>query len=137
MPTTHIQITPSDYEKLQALLHSPSPFPLAERDSRDALARELARAQITSPEDLPADIITLHSRARVQDLETDETLELTVVPPELAHYESGRISILAPLGTAMIGCRAGDLVEWTVPAGKCRLRIKEVLFQPEANGRNN
>jgi len=137
MQTPKIQITQSDFNKLQALLQDTSTLRPEDKKCHEALARELLRAQIKSSDEIPADVITLHSRARLLDLETHEVLELAIVLPEEIDVEAGRISILAPLGTGMLGYRKGDIFEWNVPGGQSRYRIEEVLFQPEAGNRPN
>ena len=81
---------------------------------------------------MPADVVTLNSTVRVIDLESSEATDYTIVMPGEANYEAGRISVLAPLGTALLGYRVGDEIEWDVPRGIRRLRIDAVLFQPEA-----
>jgi regulator of nucleoside diphosphate kinase len=85
------------------------------------------------PSAVPPDVITLNSTVRVTDLESGESTNYTVVMQGEANYEAGKISVLAPLGTALLGSRVGDEIEWEVPRGLRRLRIEEVLFQPEAS----
>jgi regulator of nucleoside diphosphate kinase len=70
----------------------------------------------------------------LRDLDDGETFEYTLVYPRDANAAEGRVSILAPIGTAILGCKAGDVVEWPVPAGTARLRIEDVVFQPERAG---
>ncbi|RYD78610.1 MAG: transcription elongation factor GreAB, partial [Verrucomicrobiaceae bacterium] len=77
------------------------------------------------------DIVTMNSVARVRDLDSDDEMELTLVYPDAADAESGKVSILAPLGTALLGYRAGDTFQWKVPAGVRSFRVEAVLFQPE------
>ena len=84
------------------------------------------------PEAVPADVVTLSSTVRVTDLESGAAMDYTIVMPGEANYDAGRISVLAPLGTALLGYRVGDEIEWDVPRGIRRLRIDAVLFQPEA-----
>jgi regulator of nucleoside diphosphate kinase len=83
-------------------------------------------------DEIPEDIITVNSRAELLDLETGERMEFTLVLPMDANIEAGKISVLAPLGAAMLGYRAGDEFEWVVPYGLRRLKVMAVRFQPEA-----
>ena len=98
-----------------------------------ALQGELNRAHVVTPEEVPSDVITMNSRAELIDLDTNERMEFTLVFPQEADIEQGRISILAPLGTAMLGYRVGDEFEWAVPHGERRFRVAAVRFQPEAS----
>jgi regulator of nucleoside diphosphate kinase len=132
MKTPAIQITQSDFQKLQDLLRNAALSQPEDKNCREALAHELRRAEIKGPEEIPPDVITLNSRARLRDLANDDALELAIVMPYEADVTDGRISILAPLGTAMLGYRQGDIFEWTLPGGPSRFRVEEVLFQPEA-----
>ena len=91
-----------------------------------------ARAEIVAPDEVPPDVITMNSRAQLVDLDTNERMEFTLVFPAQADIEEGKISILAPLGTAMLGYRVGDEFEWAVPYGYRRLRVARIEFQPEA-----
>jgi len=78
---------------------------------------------VVAPEDIPQDIITMNSTAQLRELLTDDVMTYTLVFPDRADYEAGRISVLAPIGTAMLGQREGDEFEWEVPAGPVRLRV--------------
>ena len=99
------------------------------------LERELAQAVVVSPEHVPAGVVTMNSQVEVVDLETDERRSLTVVFPSMASIEVGRISVLAPLGTALIGSREGAHVAWQTPRGLRQLQVRRVVYQPEASGR--
>lgn len=100
-----------------------------------ALERELERALVVKPEDVPASVVTMNSQVQVLDLDTDERRCVTLVFPTLAGIEAGRVSVLAPLGTALLGSREGNPVEWRTPRGVKRLRVERVVYQPEAAGR--
>jgi len=79
-------------------------------------------------------VITMNSRVCLQDLETGEDLVYTLAFPTDADLESGKISVLAPIGTAMIGYRVGDIIKWQVPAGTRKFKVKSMHYQPEAAG---
>jgi len=120
-----IVITKIDAARLQELLAARARSE-RDQDHLDELAAELERARIAEPEDVPADVITIYSRAEVFDLVSGERRELTLVLPRESDAAVGRISVLAPLGTALLGYRAGDEVEWQMPGGLRRLRIDKV-----------
>jgi len=101
------------------------------------LAAELDRARVVAPDEIPQEIITMNSTAQLRELLTDDVMTYTLVFPDRADYEAGRISVLAPIGTAMLGQREGDEFEWEVPAGPVRLRVEKVIYQPEAAGRSD
>ena len=120
-----IVITESDAARLRDLLAVRA---RARRDHEHLhdLAAELERARIVEPDDLPADVITIHTRVQVLDLVSGERRELTLVLPRESDASAGRISVLAPLGTALLGYRTGDEVEWLMPGGLRRLLIESV-----------
>jgi regulator of nucleoside diphosphate kinase len=128
-----IVITEPDRQKLTALIQD-----LRGRGEElphaNELAQELARARIVTPEETDPGVITMNSRFRLTDLDDKETEEYTLVFPQEADIEKRRISVLSPVGTGLLGYRKGDVVEWTVPAGKRRLKIDAILYQPEAAG---
>ncbi len=87
-----------------------------------------------SAKDIPANVVTMNSRVVLHDLGSGEEKTYTLVFPRNANVDTGAISVLAPVGTAILGYAAGDEIEWRVPSGTRRFRIEEVLYQPEAAG---
>ena len=87
---------------------------------------ELERARIATFDEVPENVVTIHSRVQVLDLVSGQRRELTLVLPAESDALAGRISVLAPVGTALLGYRAGDVVEWRVPGGLRRMRIESV-----------
>ena len=131
----NIFITEPDMEQLSQIVDSVRKAAGKEREQLKILEGELDRAQIVSSFSVPADVVTMHSRVRVKDLNENQVFTYTLVFPRDADFTQGKISVLAPVGTAILGCRAGDVIEWKVPGGNRRLRIEEVLYQPERAGR--
>jgi regulator of nucleoside diphosphate kinase len=121
-----------DLERIEALLEMPAHrhFPGAE-----ALRAELARASIVEPEQMPADVVTMNSTARVADVAGGEEYELTLVYPREADGDPGKVSVLAPVGSAILGLRVGATIQWPMPGGRqLALRITAIRYQPEASG---
>lgn len=120
-----IVITRADAARLRLLLSTRA---RAERDQAHLLelSEELERARIAAADEVPADVIGIHSRIEVLDLARGERRYLTLVLPHESDARAGRISVLAPMGTALLGFRAGDEVEWQMPGGLRRLRIESV-----------
>jgi len=129
-----IYITEVDLERLRELVGVARSS--AELDQADliALQEELNRASIVAPQTVPFDVITIHSRFRVRDLGTGKEIAFTLVYPRAADLEQGKISVMSPLGTLLLGCRSGDVLDWRLPDGVCQLQIVEIDYQPEAAG---
>jgi regulator of nucleoside diphosphate kinase len=129
-----IHITSQDKERLEDLLAEVAVSHPRKRGDLNALLEELKRAVIVDPREIPSDLITMNSRADLLDLESGETLTFTLVFPADANVEEGKISVLAPIGAAMLGYRVEDEFKWNVPAGVRRMRVTRVEYQPEAAG---
>jgi regulator of nucleoside diphosphate kinase len=125
----------ADHEELSRAIEAFGTLTERGRNELLALRGELERAEIVAPEEVPSDVITMNSRAELIDLDSHERMEFTLVFPREANIEEGRISVLAPLGTAMLGYHVGDEFEWVVPYGRRRLRVAAIRFQPEATVR--
>ena len=120
-----------DCDRLDALLEQPANA----GPQFDALREELARAEVREPQDMPPDAITMNSIARFRDEATGEERELTLVYPREADGSADKVSILAPVGSALLGLRVGDTIEWPVPSGRTiRLRVLSIRYQPESAG---
>ena len=98
----------------------------------EELEAELNRAIIVDTDKIPPDIVTMNSKVYLRDMDTGKDEFYQLVYPEDADIEQNKISILAPIGTAILGYKVGDVIEWKVPAGVRRLKIKKILYQPEA-----
>ena len=102
--------------------------------NREGLKKELDRAIIVDPTDIPEDTITMNSKFRLKDLNSGEELTYTLVFPEEENMYENKVSIFAPMGMALLGYKVTDIIEWPVPSGILRVQILEVLYQPEASG---
>jgi regulator of nucleoside diphosphate kinase len=129
-----IQITELDRKRLIALIVDAQSGEYRKSVYLENLRGELERAEVVPHEKIAGDVITMNSTVTLVDQDTGEEETYTLVYPEDADTSQGKISILAPIGTAMLGYRAGDVFEWEVPAGKRRLKVAKILYQPEASG---
>lgn len=135
MEQRQVFMTAFDKKRLDELIEVAREFGEHARKDLDDLAAELARVKVLEPEQVPADVVTMNSKVVLQDLDTAKEVTYTLVFPREADFKSGAISVLAPVGTAILGFKVGSIVEWPVPAGKRRIRIEKILYQPEAAGR--
>lgn len=126
-----IVITAHDHSRLEDIFHSAFVEAFYDKPYLADLRGELDVAEIVESAELPADVVTMHSIVRLRDMQTKEEETYTLVYPEEANIAEGKISILAPIGTAILGYRVGDTVRWKVPSGLSRWRIEEVVAQPE------
>jgi regulator of nucleoside diphosphate kinase len=129
-----VYISEFDEERLRALVEASPTSPRRDGERLMYLEEELDAAQVIPPAAMPPDVVTISSRVRVREPATGEAFVYTLVLPLEADFERGRISVLAPLGIAILGQRVGDMVEVRAPGGVRRLRIENVLYQPEAAG---
>ena len=125
-----IILTSADLDRLEHLLDTVSPL---HTPGLDALQRELDRAEVMESHQIPADVITMNSTARFMDESTRKEFELTLVYPDDPLMSDGTVSVLAPVGSALLGLSVGQAIEWPLPGGrKMSLRVLAVTYQPEA-----
>ena len=134
MPNQTIVMSRSDATRLRAMLGTPDPS-ARDRDHHDELEAEIERARIMDGDALPADVVAVRTQVEVRDLAGGESRTLTLVWPPDSDPPAGRISVLAPLGIALLGHRTGDEIEWQMPGGLRRLRIERVMQPDRAGGR--
>jgi regulator of nucleoside diphosphate kinase len=128
-----IVITETDMKKLEALVNASRPSGKLDRQHLDELEEELNRAKVTTSENVPRDVVTMHSRVRVTDLASGKELVYQIVFPREADISKGKISVLAPIGTALLGYAVGSEIEWSVPSGTRKFRVDAIEYQPEAD----
>ncbi len=121
-------MTEQDYERLSLLVQH------SESRAASQLEEELARATVLPQDKIPKDIVTMNSKIRFVDEETGKESEVTLVYPKDADVTSRKVSVLAPVGMALIGLRVGQSIEWPMPNGPRKLKVVSILYQPEAEG---
>jgi regulator of nucleoside diphosphate kinase len=131
MNRRQIQITAEDFERLQALVASNIVRVISASDHLDDLQAELNRAEVVSLGSVADDVVTMDSIVMLRDLDSNETETYTLVYPDRADIANHQLSVLAPIGTAILGYRVGDELRWRVPEGWRRLRVEQILYQPE------
>lgn len=129
-----IYITDSDKKRLKQLIRDARVFGSEHEICLEKLEGELNRGKVVKAKEIPKDVITMNSKVRFKDLATREEMIYSLVFPDSADPDQNKISILAPIGTALLGYKVGDVIEWKVPAGLRKLKVLEVLYQPEAAG---
>ena len=127
-------ITRLDSDKIQWLLWNAGATLYRGSLYLKKLKEELDRATIVEPEEVPPDVVTMNSSVSLVDVMTGEELNYTLVYPEDADLQQGKISVLAPIGTAMLGYRVGDTFTWDTPGGIRAVRVEKILYQPETAG---
>ena len=128
-----IVVTEFDARRLRELLARQSETSIRDQAHLQQLQSELERALVLTWVETPTDVVTMHSAVRVLDVESGDQSDYTLVFPLEADVSARRISVLAPLGTALLGFREGDTIEWMMPGGMRRLCIERV-YQPLAPG---
>lgn len=127
-------ITDTDRDRLEKLLLGTRQWSSRDKEHLQALEEELDKAHTVESREIPGDVVTMRSQVCVRDMKSGKEMDLSVVFPSEADSEQGKISVLAPIGTALLGYRVGDIVEWKVPGGLRRLKVERILYQPEAAG---
>ena len=120
-----ITVSELDLERLEKLLAS---------QPNDKLEDELDRAKVVKPEKMPANVVSMNSTVQFRLSDSNEVFRKTLVYPKDAKTPDS-ISILAPIGSALLGLRIGDTMSWPAPDGKTlQVIIEDILYQPESAG---
>lgn len=129
-----IKITELDYERLCNLVTAVKDQRTVEMKNLDALGAEIRRAERVDPKKITPEFVTMNSEFEVTDLDSNKLLILKLVYPKDADFKKGYVSVLSPLGSALLGYKAGDTISFKVPKGEKKIRIDKINYQPEANG---
>ncbi len=128
----NIVISSTDADRLDALLES---LPASAFPGKKALEAELARAEIVEPQDIPPTVVTMNSTVKFRVEASTEEFAMTLVYPKDMDTTGTKISVFAPVGSALLGLSQGDMIDWAKPGGgTLNLRIEDVLYQPERAG---
>lgn len=127
-----IYLTDQDFQRLQILISE------ADGAVAEALDEELARANVVAQKDIPRDVVTMNSKIEYIDVKTGDKNIVSLVYPQDANFEEGKISVLAPIGAALLGLKVGESIDWKLPSGQVKqVKVEQILFQPEAEGQFN
>lgn len=127
-----ITISSLDMERLEHLLDS---LPAAQAGTREALLGELARAELVEPEEMPDDVVTMNSRVRFVLDQGAQEFDMALAYPKDVHGAPDKLSVLTPVGNALLGLKAGDSIDWTRPdGGRFTVTVREIVYQPERAG---
>ncbi|MGD9487587.1 MAG: nucleoside diphosphate kinase regulator [Calditrichaceae bacterium] len=137
MAKRKIFITESDLKGLTLLIKSSKNLSPRDSEFLKNLSDELERGTVVPEDQIPPNVITMNSEVCLKDMDSGEELIYKLVYPKAADISKNKISILAPIGTALIGYKIGDVIEWKVPVGTRKLKVKKILYQPEAAGERN
>ena len=123
-------LTTDDYKILIAHLNGGNAKTAFDPRNAEALHAELKKAKLVDKENFPEDVVRINSTVRVKAEEKNEVMQFMLVTPDKANFKEGRISIMAPIGTALIGFRKGQQVKWKVPGGIKTFTILDVINEP-------
>lgn len=129
-----IQITDLDYNRLNGMIVSMRKSNQKEYNDLLFLESELERAKRTNPRKITSEFVTMNSVIEVLDCDTNKAMEIKLVYPRDANFKLGRISVLSPLGSALLGYSVGSEISYNVPTGMKKMKISRIIYQPEANG---
>lgn len=132
-PRPPLTLSRLDVNRIEALLDK-----TPESAATISLADELLRANVVEPQDMPPDVVSMHSTVRLRNETSGDERELTLVYPHEAVGDPTKVSILAPVGSALLGLRTGDVIDWPMPGGhSAKLHVLSISYQPEASGQFN
>jgi regulator of nucleoside diphosphate kinase len=129
-----IIITDYDYLRLGNLIGSIKKTKDEELSNLTFLCKEIARAERINPKEIEPDFVTMNSLIEVVDLDNRKVMTLKLVYPKDSDFKKGNISILSLLGSALLGYRVGSIIKFDAPLGERKIKIKSIIYQPEANG---
>jgi regulator of nucleoside diphosphate kinase len=123
-----------DYARIQKAIDDAKQTRSLKASEALNLLQELKSAKIVEPTEIPANVVTMNTIVKISFLNTNKTVQFQIVYPQEANLKENKISILSPIATALIGYKVGDEIEWIVPAGLTKVKIEEIIYQPEAAG---
>ncbi len=129
-----ITVNKLDYLRIQKCIRDAKTSGSISEKEAESLLTELEMANILEPQEIPPDVVTMNSIVRISFLNNNKQTEFQLVYPNQADYKEKKISIFSPIATALIGYKKGDELEWIVPGGLTKIRIEEIVYQPEASG---
>lgn len=132
-----ITLNSLDLTRIQTCLEEAMQVNAISKMEAATLIKEIQSASVVDPESIPSNVVTMNSIVQISFLNTKKTVEFQIVYPNQANVKENKISIFSPIATALIGYKAGDEIDWVVPAGITKIKIDAIVYQPEAAGHYN
>lgn len=126
-----------DFSRIHKSIHDAKRMNTLGAAEAELLLKELDSAEIVEPSEIPHDVVTMNSIVKISFLNSDKTVHFQIVYPGEANIRENKISIFSPVATALIGYKVSNEIEWMVPSGLTKIRIEEIIYQPEAAGDYN
>ncbi|PJZ71482.1 transcription elongation factor GreAB [Leptospira perolatii] len=126
-------VSKQDHQRILSKIESPEKPEASHQPTLQLLKKELSKAKKIDPKEVPQDLITMNSKFVLKDIGDAKAYQFTLVYPEDFEPKEGKISVLSPHGTALIGIRVGEVVRWPFAGGEKYLRVQELLYQPAAS----
>lgn len=123
-----------DFSRIHKSIHDAKRMNTLGAAEAELLLKELDSAEIVEPSEIPHDVVTMNSIVKISFLNSDKTVHFQIVYPGEANIRENKISIFSPVATALIGYKVSNEIEWMVPSGLTKIRIEEIIYQPEAAG---
>jgi len=123
-----------DYSRIKKCINDAKRFNSISLYEAENLVKELDSAKIVEPKKIPSSVVTMNSIVKISFLNDNKQIQFQIVYPKNANFKDKKISIFSPIATALIGYKVADEIEWIVPAGLTKIRVDEIVYQPEASG---
>lgn len=123
-----------DYARIKKCISDAKQFKSISSAEAEKLMKELNSGKIVEPEAIPSNVVTMNSIVKLSFLNNNKQVQFEIVYPDQANLKENKISIFSPIATALIGYKVDDEIEWIVPGGFSKIKIEEIIYQPEAAG---
>lgn len=129
-----VTLTKNDYTRIYKAITDAKNSKTINSNEAEKLLSELSKAEIVPSEKIDKDVVTMNSEVKLFFGNTQKEQSFKIVYPQDANLKENKISIFSPIATALIGYKIGDEIEWIVPGGMTKIKIVELIYQPEAAG---
>ncbi|MBV2224699.1 MAG: nucleoside diphosphate kinase regulator [Cloacibacterium sp.] len=129
-----VTLTKNDYTRIYKAITDAKNSKTINSNEAEKLLSELSKAEIVPSEKIDKDVVTMNSEVKLFFKNTQKEQSFKIVYPQDANLKKNKISIFSPIATALIGYKIGDEIEWIVPGGMTKIKIVDLIYQPEAAG---
>ena len=129
-----VTLTKNDYTRIYKAITDAKNSKTINSNEAEKLLSELSKAEIVPSEKIDNDVVTMNSEVKLFFENTQKEQSFKIVYPQDSNLKENKISIFSPIATALIGYKIGDEIEWIVPGGMTKIKIVDLIYQPEVAG---